>query len=73
MNDVDVSGPLSVPSTFVAADTVAWRQWHHWNYIDNIAEIHLKEGIQTFTLHTLETGDMNYESLNFKLIQNYWI
>ena len=71
VNDVDVSGPLSVPSTFVAADTVAWRQWHHWNYIDNIAEVHLKEGIQTFTLHTLETGDMNYESLDFKLINKY--
>jgi hypothetical protein len=67
INDEDVSGPILVPSTFVAEDSVAWRQWHHWNYIDPIAEIHLKKGIQTFTLHTLEIGAMNYESIDFKL------
>ena len=42
VNDMDVSGPVSVPSTFVAEDSVAMRQWHHWNYIEDIAEIQLK-------------------------------
>ena len=53
INDKDITGPISVPSTFVPADTIAWRQWHHWNYIDNIANIFLKEGLQTFTIHTV--------------------
>ena len=67
VNDLDVTGPIEVSSTFVAEDTVAFRQWHHWNYIDRIAQVQLKKGIQTFTIHTVEIGSMNYEFLNFKL------
>lgn len=68
INDKDISGPISVPSTFVPADSVAWRQWHHWNYIDNIAYIILKEGLQTFTIHTVEIGQMNYDFINFQKV-----
>jgi hypothetical protein len=68
VNDLDVTGPLLVPSTFVTADTVAFRQWHHWNYIDDLAQITLKRGIQTFTIHTVEIGSMNYEFVDFKLV-----
>jgi hypothetical protein len=53
----------------VAADTVAWRQWHHWNYLDQIARIDLKKGLQTITLHTVEIGQMNYDFINFKLVK----
>ena len=67
LNDKNVTGTILIPSTFVDADTVAWRQWHHWNYLDNIAEIELKKGIQTITLHTTDIGDMNYDYLNFEL------
>jgi hypothetical protein len=68
VNDVDITGPISVPSTFVPADSVAWRQWHHWNYKDNIANILLKEGLQTFTIHTVEIGQMNYDFINFQKV-----
>jgi len=66
VNDADVSGPVTIPSTYVEADTVAWRQWHHWNYLSNIARVHLTKGIQTFTIHTVETGEMNYDFIDFK-------
>jgi hypothetical protein len=66
VNDVDITGPISVPSTYVASDSVGWRQWHHWNYIDNIAKIHLRKGLQTFTIHTKEIGQMNYDFINFQ-------
>lgn len=69
VNNQDVSGTLSIPTTFAEADTLAWRQWHHWNYIDNLAEIDLKEGLQTITLHTVEIGNMNYDYLNFRLVE----
>ena len=69
VNDADLTGPLSIPSTFVAADTVPWRQWHHWNYLDNIAKIDLKKGEQTITIHTVETGEMNYDYINFKQVK----
>lgn len=68
VNDKLVTKPISIPSTFVAKDTVAWRQWHHWNYLDNIAKIYLKKGVQTITLHTFDLGDMNYDFLNFKRV-----
>jgi hypothetical protein len=69
VNDLDATGPLLIPSTFVAADSVAWRQWHHWNYIDSLASVELEKGLQTITLHTAELGDMNYDYLNFELVK----
>ena len=45
VNDEDKTGPLLITSTYVAADTIAWRQWHHWNYIDSLASIDLKKGL----------------------------
>lgn len=67
-NDADVTGKILVPNTFVAADSVAWRQWHHWNYLDNMARIKLDKGLQTITLHTVDIGDMNYEHINFEKV-----
>ena len=69
VNDVDITGKINIPNTFVAEDSVDWRQWHHWNYLGNMAEIQLKKGIQVFTLHTVEIGQMNYEHIDFTLIR----
>jgi len=69
VNDKEVTGPISIPSTFVGADTIAWRQWHHWNYIDKIALIDLGKGLQIITLRTVEIGQMNYDYINFKLVK----
>jgi hypothetical protein len=69
VNDEDKTGPLPIKSTFVAADSIAWRQWHHWNYLNNIARIGLKKGMQTITVHTVEIGQMNYDYLNFELVK----
>ena len=69
VNGRDVTGPLQIQSTFVAADTVAWRQWHHWNYQDSLAEITLEKGIQMLTLHNIAEGNMNYDYLDFSLVR----
>ena len=69
VNDKDATGPVLIPTTFVEADSVAWRQWHHWNYIDSIAQLDLKKGLQTITLHTVEIGQMNYDFITFKLVK----
>jgi len=69
VNDEDKTGPLPITSTFVAADTVPWRQWHHWNYIGKIARIDLNKGLQTITVHTVETGQMNYDYIDFVLVK----
>jgi hypothetical protein len=33
-----------------------------------IANIHLNEGLQTFTIHTVEIGQMNYDFINFQKV-----
>lgn len=68
VNDKDATGLIAIPSTANEKETVHWRNWHHWNYLDNIAQIELKKGVQTITLHTEELGDMNYDYINFKKI-----
>jgi hypothetical protein len=69
VNNIDKTGPLLIKSTFVAADTIAWRQWHHWNYIDKLARIDLIKGIQTITINTIDIGQMNYDYIIFELIK----
>jgi len=66
-NDQDVSNTLNIPSTYHEEDTIKWRQWHHWNYIENLGEVRLDSGIQVLTLHTVAKGQMNYDYLDFKL------
>ncbi|MDR1781272.1 MAG: hypothetical protein LBR50_11200 [Tannerella sp.] len=34
INDSYVLENVSVTSTYVESDTLAWRQWHHWNTAD---------------------------------------
>lgn len=69
INDKMVAKTIEVPSTFVAADSLAWRQWHHWNYLDKMVKLPLEKGLQTVTLHTVEKGNMNYDFIDFKLVE----
>mgnify|MGYP002069154692 CR=1 FL=1 len=69
VNDKDATGGIIIPTTFAEADTVAWRQWHHWNYLKNMATVNLEEGLQTITLHTTDVGDMNYDYINFESVK----
>ncbi|GHT72211.1 hypothetical protein AGMMS50262_00200 [Bacteroidia bacterium] len=67
VNDKDATGAIDIASTYVPEDSLAWRQWHHWNIANDFAEISLKKGKQTITLHTVENGEMNYLWLDFEL------
>jgi len=70
VNDNPPSDTLFISSTFVEADTVSWRQWHHWNYDNDIGKILLKKGFHVLTVKTIEKGNMNYDYLSFTLIDN---
>jgi hypothetical protein len=65
----DISGKLLVRSTFNFKDTVAWRQWHHWNKIENLATITVPEGKHMLTLYTVENGNMNYDYLEWTFLK----
>jgi hypothetical protein len=64
----DIAGKIQIPTTHRDADTTSWRQWHHWNKIDPIAEVKLGKGEHVLTIYSL-SGDMNYDYLEFTLIR----
>jgi hypothetical protein len=59
------TGVMKVYSTHKDADTLAWRQWHHWNKASSLGSIHLRKGVQVITLKTITNGNMNYDYLEF--------
>ncbi len=61
---------LIVPSTKNDKEPLDWRQWHHWNRLDKLATVKLKKGIHVLTLRTLKNGNMNYDYIDFKLVDN---
>ena len=69
VNDIDVTGPINIKSTYHEDDPIAWRQWHHWNIAHKMAEISLKKGKNILTLHTVEEGQMNYAWLEFYAVK----
>lgn len=62
-----LTGEILVPSTRNEKETVAWRQWHHWNRIESLAEFKLTKGIHVLTLKTVSNGNMNYDYLEFRI------
>ena len=62
----DTTGALRLTSTHDNRDTIAWRQWHHWNASDSIGSITLNKGIHVLTLHIITNGNMNLDYLCFE-------
>ncbi|HET7891201.1 MAG TPA: hypothetical protein VFL34_06735, partial [Candidatus Sulfotelmatobacter sp.] len=65
VNGKDATGSLDIPSTFNAADPVAWRQWHHWNVATRLVKVRLPAGKNVLTVHILTEGNMNLAFLDF--------
>jgi hypothetical protein len=65
IDEENVAGPIKIISTHNDADTVAWRQWHHWNKQNTYASMHIKKGVHLLTLHVVENGNMNFDYLEF--------
>jgi hypothetical protein len=61
-----ITGPLKVTSTHNDRDTVAWRQWHHWNKMDSLTTVNLKKGVHILTLQIVANGNMNFDYLEFQ-------
>ena len=66
VNGKPATGPLTIVSTFDAADPVAWRQWHHWNLATGIAKLRLPAGKAVLTVHILTEGQMNLATFDFR-------
>ena len=68
VNGAAATGPLTIASTYDAADTVAWRQWHHWNLAKGLVKVHLDKGRNVLTVHTVAEGQMNFATLAFRRV-----
>jgi hypothetical protein len=66
VNGQSATGPLSITSTFNAADPLDWRQWHHWNIAPAIAKLQLPAGKTVLTIHILTEGNLNLAYFDFK-------
>ena len=69
VNGKDATGSLTIPSTFNAADPVAWRQWHHWNIATGFLKVKLPARKNVLTVHILTEGNMNLASFDFHRTQ----
>ena len=66
VNGKDATGPLTIASTYNASDSIAWRQWHHWNLAPGILKVRLPAGKSILTVHILTEGNMNLAYFDFK-------
>jgi hypothetical protein len=66
VDGTDATGPLNINSTFDGKDTVAWRQWHHWNETNFLGSMTLKKGAHVLTLHIVTNGNMNLDYMDLK-------
>ncbi len=57
---------IKIMSTRDDRDPIAWRQWHHWNIMTNIAEVKLPKGKSILTIRIVSEGNMNLAWLDFK-------
>ena len=57
---------IEVVSTWSAAETIPWRQWHHWNLTRDIAVVRLQKGTTVLKLHIVTQGNMNLAYLDFR-------
>jgi len=65
VNGKDATGPMTIASTYNAADPIAWRQWHHWNVAHNLVNLELPAGKSVLTVHILTEGNMNLAYFDF--------
>jgi hypothetical protein len=57
---------INIISTRNDKDPIAWRQWHHWNVMTNLAEVALPKGKSVLTVHIVSEGNMNLAYFDFK-------
>lgn len=67
---VEVNGaeaePFPVPGTFDAAETIAWRNWHHWNVLNHAVTVKLPKGRSVLTVRIVTAGHVNLATFLFR-------
>jgi len=56
---------IQLASTFDPAETILWRNWHHWNLSQSM-EVVLPAGRNLLTVHVVEKGNINLAYIEFR-------
>jgi len=65
LNFRPLASVIRTPSTFDPAETIPWRNWHHWN-LSQAAEIVLPAGRSVLTVRIVEKGNVNLAYFDFR-------
>jgi hypothetical protein len=57
---------FTLPSTFDPAETIPWRQWHHWNVLPDAVTLDLPQGVSVLTVRIVTGGNCNLATLLFR-------
>jgi len=57
---------VPLASTFDPAETIPWRQWHHWNVAPDSVTVALPKGTSVLTLRIVSGGNINLATLLFR-------
>jgi phosphoribosylcarboxyaminoimidazole (NCAIR) mutase len=68
---IDVNGtaagaPFVLASTFDPAETIPWRQWHHWNVARDAFVVNLPKGVSVLTVHIVTNGNLNLATFELR-------
>ena len=66
VNGVPAAAPFALASTFDAAETIPWRQWHHWNVARDVVTVTLPKGVSVLTVRIVTGGNINLATLAFR-------
>jgi len=58
--------PFTLASTFDAAETIPWRQWHHWNVASDAVTLPLPKGVSVLLVRIVAGGNCNLATLAFR-------
>lgn len=53
-------------STFDAAETIPWRQWHHWDVARDAFAVTLPKGVSVLTVRIVTNGNLNLATFAFR-------
>jgi hypothetical protein len=66
VNGTPVGAPFALESTFDPAETIPWRQWHHWNVARDAFAVALPAGVSVLTVHIVTNGNLNLATFAFR-------
>lgn len=66
VNGIRTGEPFTLASTFDPAETIPWRQWHHWNVAPDAFAVTLPRGVSVLTVHVVSGGNLNLATFLFR-------